>query len=316
LFSLLILTALACDQSMIRTQSVAQLPQGERWGIYSLNLTTNEVVVIHSSPYEITNLRLNPTLDKFAFSQKVAGNTNEDTEVFTLGINGRDLQRLTNNRFLDSYPAWSPDGSQIAYLTWPGLTLDIYIMASDGSQSRQLYDSGSHDADIDWVNNFVVFTRKSQIWVMNSDGSQARKLTDPPRAGEWGNANLPYGDYDPRICPDGSKVVFERMVNDKSPHGNYDLFTIDMEGNNLTKITDSGFTQGLANWSPSGTRIAYIVTAIDDIGQYDIYIINPDGTENRNVTPASFPMQFLIHGVTFSGDDTLLYFIGEWWSEN
>ena len=188
-------------------------------------------------------------------------------------------------------------------------------MADDGSQSIQFYDSGDHDADIDWVNDRLAFTRNSQIWLINSDGSGARQLTDPPRTGEWGNANLPFGDYDPRISPDGSKIVFERMVDDRSPHGNYDLYTINIDGTNLTNITNTGFTQGMANWSPSGTQIAYVVSAIDDAGQYDMYIINPDGTENRNITPNSFPQEFLIHWVTFSGNDTGLYFIGEWWSE-
>ncbi|MCJ7832385.1 MAG: hypothetical protein MUP92_02940 [Actinobacteria bacterium] len=39
---------------------------------------------------------------------------------------------------------------------------------------------------------------------MDSDGSDARPITDPPRVGEWGNAVLPFGDYDPRISPDGT----------------------------------------------------------------------------------------------------------------
>ncbi len=313
--SLLILIASGCSQNIFNPQSVAPLPHEARWGIYSLDLTTQEVELYYSSPNEITKLCVNPTMDRFAFSQQVGGDADENREIYSLGVDGQDFQRLTDNHFLDTYPAWSPDGSQIVYLAWPDSTLDIYIMEADGSQSRKFYDSGYHDADIDWVNDLMAFTRNSQIWVINSDGSGTRQLTDPPRAGEWGNSNLPFGDYDPRISPDGSKIVFERMVDDRSPHGNYDLFTINIDGTNLTNITNTGLTQGLANWSPSGTQIAYIITGIDDVGKYDVYIINPDGTENRNITPVSFPPQFLIHWVTFSDNDTLLYFIGEWWSE-
>lgn len=313
--SLLTLIVVACSQNIFNTQPAASFPHEARWGIYSLNLSNQQVELFYSSPNEITKLRLDSAADRFAFSQKADGDTNEDFEIFTLDVDSHDLQRLTNNNFLDSYPAWSPDGSQIAYLAWPDLNLDIYMMADDGSQSIQFYDSGDHDADIDWVNDLLAFTRNNQVWVINSDGSGARQLTDPPRAGEWGNSNLPFGDYDPRISPDGSKVVFERMVDDESPHGNYDLFTININGTNPTNITNTAFTQGLANWSSSGTQITYIVSAIDDIGKYDMYIINPDGTENRNITPNSFPQEFLIHWVTFSDDDTELYFIGEWWSQ-
>jgi Tol biopolymer transport system component len=189
-------------------------------------------------------------------------------------------------------------------------------MDANGGESRLLYDSGYHDADIDWVGDVIAFTRNSQIWIMKSDGTDAHQISNPPFAGEWGNANLPFGDYDPRISPDGSKVVFERMVDDRTQHGNYDLFTINIDGTNPIRITKSGFTQGLASWSPSGSRIAYIVTAIDDVGQYDIYIINTDGTENKNITPPSFPPQFLVHDVTFSRDGKHLFIIGEWWSED
>jgi len=312
---LLILTTLGCSPGSFKSQQVSPLPHENRWGIYSLNLSDKEVKLHYSSPHEITNMQLNPGLDRFAFSQKVNGETNEDSEIFTLGIDGDDLRRLTNNHTLDTYPAWSPDGSQIAYLAWNDSTLDINIMAADGSKSELLFDSGNHDADIDWVNDTIAFTRNSQIWLMHSDGSNPRQLTHPPRAGEWGNANLPFGDYDPRISPDGTRVVFERMVSDQSPHGNYDLFTISIDGTNLTNVTNSALTQGLADWSPSGNKIAYIVTAIEDVGQYDIYLISPDGSENRNITPDTFPVEFLVHWVCFGEGDNLLYFIGEWWSE-
>jgi TolB protein len=150
---------------------------------------------------------------------------------------------------------------------------------------------------------------------MNSDGSNPRQLTDPNRAGEWGNANLPIEDYDPKISPDVTKVVFERIVGDQSTHGNYDLFRINLDGTDLVNLTESGYSQGLADWSPSGNKIAYIVAAIEDVGKYDIYLINPDGTGSRNITPKSAPAEFLVQWVSYGEDDNTLYFIGEWWSE-
>jgi len=82
---------------------------------------------------------------------------------------------------------------------------------------------------------------------MDCDGLDARKLTDPPRAGEWGDAVLPFGNYDPRISSDSSQVVFERMVDDSSPHGNYHLYTVDMDGAGETRLTDNGWIQGLTS---------------------------------------------------------------------
>jgi Tol biopolymer transport system component len=235
------------------------------------------VDLLYIIPEELSGLQLNTAGDRFVFSQKVGGNADGDGEVFTVGTDGRDSQRLTVNPIMDTYPVWSPDGSRIAFLSWPDSTLDIFIMDADGSHVRLLYDSGFNDVDIHWVGNSIAFTRNSRIWIINDDGSEARMLTDPPRAEEWGNANLPFGDYDPRISPDGSRVVFERLVNDPSPQGNYDLYLIDIDGSNLARLTNTGFAQGLANWSHSGNRIAYIVAAIEGVGKFDIYTIHSDG---------------------------------------
>ena len=148
---------------------------------------------------------------------------------------------------------------------------------------------------------------------MQAGGDNIRPLTNPPRAAEWGAANLPFGDYDPRISPDGERVVFERLVNDQSQHGNYDFFALDIESAKEIRLTHSGYSQGLASWSRSGKQIVYLVAAIEDAGQYDIYLMDADGTDNRNITPAYFPPEFLCHWAIFSNDEASIYFIGEWW---
>jgi Tol biopolymer transport system component len=167
------------------------VPHEDSWGIYRLNIDTQETVVLFSSPNEIASLRLNGKGDRFVFSQKVDGNNNANEEIFTLSTDGSDLRRITQNDFWDLYPAWSPDGSRIAFLSQRASSLGIYIMNADGSDANLLYDSSSHEADIDWINDWIVFTKDSSIWIMKSDGTGIRQISKPPRAGEWGNATLP-----------------------------------------------------------------------------------------------------------------------------
>jgi Tol biopolymer transport system component len=91
---------------------------------------------------------------------------------------------------------------------------------------------------------------------------------------------------------------------------------IDLETSQEYRLTHTGYSQGLANWAHSGRQIVYIVAAIDQVGQYDLYLMDADGTDNRNITPDYFPTQFLCHWAVFSSDDSTIYFIGEWWLEN
>jgi Tol biopolymer transport system component len=128
-----------------------------------------------------------------------------------------------------------------------------------------------------------------------------------------GNANLPFGDYDPRFSLDGSKIAFERLDDDTSSHGNYNLYVIGATGTGETKLTDTGYSQGLAIWSHSGDKLVYIVAAIGSEGKYDIYMMDADGTDVRNITPDYFPSSFLCHSAMFSKDDSKVYFTGQWW---
>jgi len=278
-----------------------------------LDLDTGQTNLVHSTPNIIEKMRVNATGDQIVFSQTVGGDGYEYNEIFTIGEGGQGLTRLTENTSWDLYPAWSPDGSTIAFLSFRGTDLDIYAMGADGADQHLLFDSGSHDADIHWQGDLITFTSGSRIWLMDSDGSDARSITDPPRVGEWGNAVLPFGDYDPRISPDGTQVVFSRLVDDSSVHGNYDLFLVDIDGTDLIQLTETGYTQGVTDWSHDGERLIYILAAIDGTGLYDIYMMNADGTANHNATPDYYPDTLVIHFAVFSPDDTKIYFVGEWW---
>jgi len=150
---------------------------------------------------------------------------------------------------------------------------------------------------------------------MNDDGTNAHPITNPPRRGEWGEANLPFGDYDPRINPQGTHVQFSRLVDDQSSHGNYDLLLADIDGSNPVSLTENSYAQGLASWAPSGERILFIIAPIDDVGKYDLYQMNADGSNIANITPDYFPPEFLCHFAIFSPDEREIFFIGEWWSE-
>jgi TolB protein len=305
--------ASACSQQYSTYPSRTVPHQGD-WGIYALELSTQDVELIWSTSQALSYLCLNHAGDKFAFSSRIGGTLESNEEIFTIGIDGAGLRQLTNNSYWDLYPCFSPDDSKIAFLSKRNSTLDIYTMDSDGGNEAKLYDSGFHDADISWGSGGrIAFTRNSQVWTVKDDGTDARQLTNPPRAGEWGNANLPFGDYDPRFSPDGNRIVFERLDADASPHGNYNLYVIDSNGTGETKLTNNGYSQGLVSWSHSGDIMAFIVAAIGTEGKYDIYVMNSDGTNLRNVTPDYFPPSFLCLSAMFSKDDSKIYFAGQWY---
>jgi len=305
-----VLIIFGCSLSSAKT-----VPHKSRWGIYALDLASQDVHQIYGADKEIDGsvLRLDSRGETFLFAQKIDGDGNENYEICTVGMDGAGFRRLTDNKFWDVYPAWSPDDTRIAFLSLRRKDFDIYMMNADGTGERLFFDSGSHDGDIDWAPGAIAFTSNSRIWTVRDDGTQPKRITNPPRAGEWGKANLPFGDYDPRVSPDGTKIVFERLENDLSPNGNYDFYMINLDGTGETRLTDTGYTQGLAGWDYASRSLVYIVSAFDGQGAYDIYRMNADGSENREISPAYFPNDFLSHAVVFSPDGSKIFFIGEWW---
>jgi len=300
-----------------------EVPHEGKWGIYVLDLETEKTELVYSSVNKISRARLNNAGDQLVFYQQI-GNGSECVvegspinlceEICSIRVDGENYRRLTDNEYWDLVPCWSSDDSQIVFLSFRE-TLDIFVMDADGSNIVKVYDSGFHDSDLHCSNGKIVFTRNSQIWMIDVDGTNLAQVTESPGAGEWGNAVLPFGDYDPNLSPDGNTIVFERLVDDKTSHGNYNIYVTNLDGSGETAITDTGYTQGLPVWSHSGERIVYLVGAIGNEGKYDIYLMSSDGSENRNVTPEYFPADFLCHDPVFSKDDSKIFFVGEWYSD-
>ena len=308
-----------CSEKSTGNAKVRTVPHEGRWGIYALNLSSQDVSLLYSTDDELAGIDLNNAGTRIAFAKQNQSGVALDTtsEIYVLDIGSKAVTQLTDNLFFDTYPSFSSDDSRIAFLSWRENTLDLYRMDSDGSHQQLLYNSGGHDGDVDWGNDDrVAFTRDNQIWTVDSAGTDPRQVTDPANAGQWGNANLPIGDYDPRISPDGHRIAFERMVDVSYVHGGYDIFTIGMDGSgedNLTNTGSQGYAQGLASWSHAGDKLVYILSAIGSAGKYDLCLMKADGSDNSVVTPAYFPAEFLCHQAVFSLDDGDIYFIGQWW---
>jgi hypothetical protein len=86
------------------------------------------------------------------------------------------------------------------------------MMNADGNDQHLFYDSGSHDADIDWADDTIVFTSGFKIWSIKDDGTGLTQITNPDNAGQWGQANLPVGDCDPT-----GKKLFLRSFKTRQP---------------------------------------------------------------------------------------------------
>ena len=115
--------------------------------------------------------------------------TASDVEIAVAQLNGGAVTAITDNAVFDSSPSWSPDGGRIAFERGPAGDdpgNDVWSMAADGTDQRQLTTSAGLDEGPAWSPSGarIAFTStragSSDIWTMASDGSDQQRLTALP----------------------------------------------------------------------------------------------------------------------------------------
>ncbi|MGH7568587.1 MAG: Ig-like domain-containing protein [Gemmatimonadales bacterium] len=113
------------------------------------------------------------------------------------------LRKVTEDTASALDPAFSPDGSRIAFVSSRDGTPDLYFMDADGRNPVRV----TSDAALDGRPAFtpdgqaLVFhtqrTKNQQVFVVDIDGSNARQLTQEPAA-----------NFQPTVSPDGGTIAF------------------------------------------------------------------------------------------------------------
>jgi TolB protein len=165
----------------------------------------------------------------------------------------------------------SKDGNQIAYYAWAGDVGEpeegVWIMDGDFTNNREVIGGGAYPS-FSPGGDRLALNGGLDIYVINTDGSGLRQLT----RGEYGAWSPVNDEIVHRACVGGSCGLYAINANSE-------------DANAKRRLTE-GASDGQPAWSPDGSRIAYIS---QEEGNFEIYIINADGTGKIRLTnePAS-----------------------------
>jgi hypothetical protein len=208
-----------------------------------------------------------------------------NTEIFVVRSNGSGDTRLTDHPARDEDPAWSPDGTRIAFTSDRDGSRAVHVMNGDGSGVTRLTPTEAASYDPAWSpdGHLIAFVSErdgnAELYVMNADGTNQRRLTNHPAI-----------DRDPAWSPEGTRIAFSSARD-----GNAEIYVMGADGTGLARITTSSVPDGHPAWSPDGNRLAFAhgdcihYTGASGCSQAVIFVTSPTGSGAIDVGAGDAP---------------------------
>jgi dipeptidyl aminopeptidase/acylaminoacyl peptidase len=190
-----------------------------------------------------------------------------ETEIWIADVESGKTYALTNAKKSSQSPAWSPDGSRLAFV-------------SDRTDKRQIYAIDPRGGEAEPLTTFEDSVG-SIAFAWSPDGTSIAYAVTEPKSAELKERDKKYGEF---------KVVEQdyRMTH---------LFVLDVATHATRQLTKGAFTVGSFKWSPDSTAIAFdhrVNGSPASSGSADISIVTvADGSMRKLITqdgPDSSPV--------------------------
>jgi Tol biopolymer transport system component len=222
----------------------------ENWDLFRMSADGSEQKQLTATPDQEINAMWSPDGEQIAFERQPRGQaTRGGSQVFVLDVDSGAERRLTTGGQLDraskSTPAWSPDGSRIAYAFRGGGDFDIAITDVDSGETEVMTENTVDDVGPAWSpdGDQVAFSRRAGrgavLIVADPETRREQRLTTGTRDA-----------FAPSWSPNGDSITFSASNRrDTRAQGEYEILRVDLTTGAVLQLTTSYPGRDIApNW--------------------------------------------------------------------
>lgn len=215
---------------------------------------------------------------KIIYNSKQDGNF----EVYIMKSDGSNPKNISNHPKTDYAFCRSKKGKSIYFYSNRNGNDEIYKMNIDGSAIENITNHSASDRvpEVSKNGKWIAFQsdrdeKSGEIYLMNLESKNTIRLT-----------NNDLYEESPCFSSNGKKMLFTRQIKEKKDTleiNNGEIFILDLKTKKEIRLTHKdGFDSG-AKFSPNQKQIAFYGKD-EKTGNYDIFIMNTDGTNIINLT--------------------------------
>jgi dipeptidyl aminopeptidase/acylaminoacyl peptidase len=237
-----------------------------------------------------------------------------DGDIWSVDAKGGEPEKVTSGPELDQDPAWSPDGTRLAYVIRRAESRPAALVVMDigDGSTRVLAEGIDPRSRVAWSpdGGSLLFSELLEhtfiaVEIVSVDTGQLTRLAHQGEGPAWmpdarivatdGATGVLWllstdgsepvvisrrGGWDdpPRPSPDGSLIALAPMSDSGS-----DIWILRTDGAGEYPISEDPAPEGSPSWSPDGQRLAWLRTSGDSIAR--IVIADKDGSDPVTLEP-------------------------------
>ena len=208
---------------------------------------------------------------RIAFSTRRAKGSGE---IATIGMDGKGFKKLTRMGSASILPAFSADGTTVAFTSFLRRNPDLWVVSSAGGRAKLVSRRAGLNTGAVWAPDgkslalTMTFHGDAEIYRIKPNGRMIKRLTR--------NRSI---DSSPSFSPDGKQIAF---VSNRQ--GSPQIYLMSANGGSARRLTFKGSYNQTPGSIPTQNGVSIAFTGRDAKGRFDVFTIDVNTGDVQRIT--------------------------------